>query len=206
LTFRASRRGPAKGWFALSQEPRPAYGTDHELVRLRGLTGPLAKPNLSPHAPGCALERLQEDIMQAELKRGKAASAVRSVGRSLAILAGVPLIATLALSTPDRALAGACGAGGPTGVHAAGGGGASGVHPPTAHASSGGGSGGGGGTLGCAGGASAPMRGLSTAASGRVVERGVHPTGRTATHTRTAATRTANTGAHLRTVGPAHRG
>jgi hypothetical protein len=144
--------------------------------------------------------------MQADLKRGKAASGVRSVGRSVVILAGVPLIATLVLSAPDRALA-ACGASSPAGVHAAGGGSSSGVHTATSHpASSGGGSGGGGGTLGCANGASAPMRGLSTAASGRVVENGVHATGRTATHTRTAATRTANTGAHLRTVGPAHRG
>ncbi len=134
--------------------------------------------------------------MQAELERGRAASGVRSVGRSLAILAGLPLIATLALYAPDRALAAACGAGSLGGVHAAGGGGGGGgggVHPPTSHASSGGGGGGGGG--GCAGGASAPMRGLSTAASGRVVQNGVH--GHTATHARTAATRTANTGAHL---------
>jgi hypothetical protein len=151
--------------------------------------------------------------MQAELKRGGAASGVRSIGRSLAILAGVPLIATLALCAPDRALAAQCGGGGPTGVHAApGGGGGGGVHSQTSHpASGGGGGGGGGGTLGCAGGASVPMRGLSTAASGRVVQNGVRATGRTATHTRTAATktaatRTANTGAHLRTVGPAHRG
>ena len=136
--------------------------------------------------------------MQAELKRGRAASGVRSVGRSLAILAGVPLIATLALSAPDRALAAACGAASPAGVHAAGGGSTSGVHAATSHASSGGGSGGGGGTLGCANGASAPaVHGLSTAASGRVVENGVHARGHTTTHTRTAATRTANTGAHL---------
>jgi hypothetical protein len=151
--------------------------------------------------------------MQAELKRGKAASGVRRVGGSLAILAGVPLIATLALCAPDRAFA-ACGAGGPTGVHAAGGGSTSGVHAATAHASSGGGSGGGGGGGGCAGGASAPaLRGLPTTASGRVVEAGAHAAAHTTTATRTAATRTAatrtaatataatrtaNTGAHLR--------
>src|SRR5277367_5800117 len=158
----------------LSQEASFACGTDHKLVSLRGLTGPLAKPNLSSRAPDCALERLQEDIMQADLKRGKAASGVRSVGRSVVILAGVPLIATLALCAPDRALA-ACGASSPAGVHAAGGGSSSGVHTATSQpASSGGGSGGGGGTLGCANGASAPLRGLSTAASGRVVENGVH--------------------------------
>ena len=33
-----------------------------------GVDGPVAKPKLSPHASDCALERLQEDIMQAKLE------------------------------------------------------------------------------------------------------------------------------------------
>ena len=74
--------------------------------------------------------------MQANLKRGKAASGVRSVGR-FAILAGVPLIAALALSTSDPALA-ACGASRPAGVHAAASGGGS-VHAATSIAAPSGG-------------------------------------------------------------------
>jgi hypothetical protein len=62
---------------------------------------------------------LQEDIMQSNLERGKAASDARSAGRFVAILARVPFIATLALCAPDRALA-ACGVSHPAGVHAGG--------------------------------------------------------------------------------------
>ena len=78
--------------------------------------------------------------MQANLECGKAASGPRSVGPSVAIWAGVSLIATLTLCAPDRALA-ACSApthpGGGGGVHSGGGGG--GVFH----------SGGGGGGSGC---------------------------------------------------------
>jgi hypothetical protein len=142
--------------------------------------------------------------MQARIERGKAASGVRSVGR-LAILAGVPLIATLALSVTEPAFAAACGgASHPAGVHTGAGGSA---HAATAHPASGGGGGGGGGSLGCAGGSSAPaLRGLPTAASGRVIEtvpHGAHTTTltRTATTktatTKTAPTKTANASAHV---------
>jgi hypothetical protein len=147
------------------------------------------------------LERLQEDIMQANLERGKAASGARSAGWFVAVLAGVPLIATLTLSAPDPALA-ACGASHPAHAPAASGGS---VHTTTSVAAPSGG-GGGGGSLGCANGSSAaaPLRGLPTAASGKVVENGVHAPARTAVHTRTATTSTANTGAHLRGVKPPH--
>jgi hypothetical protein len=162
--------------------------------------------------------------MQANLERGKAASGARSVSR-LAILAGVPLIATLALCAPDRALA-ACGATHLGGIHTGVGGAA---HAATARPPSGGGGGGGG----CSSGSSASvLHGLPMAASGRVLEgeanTAAHTTlkrtassasalhglpmatsGRvlegeanTAAHTtapiRTATTRTADTGAHLR--------
>ena len=147
--------------------------------------------------------------MQANLNRGKAASGVRSVSRSVGILAGVPVIATLALCTPNAALA-ACGASHPAGVHAAGGGG--GVHVATSMpATSGGGGGGGVGTLGCANGASvAALRGLPTTASGRVVEPGAHAAAHMATvtrnaTTRTATTRTANASAHFSAVRPTQR-
>jgi hypothetical protein len=153
--------------------------------------------------------------MQADLKRGKAASDVRS--RSVAILAGVPLFAILALFAPDRALA-ACGAASHP-AHAAASSGGS-VHTATSRPAAGGGGGAGGGSLGCAGGASAPApRGLPTTASGRVVEIGAHaahtttltrtattktaPT-RTAT-TKTAPTRTTNASAHVHAVRPPHR-
>ncbi|HZZ25738.1 MAG TPA: hypothetical protein VFE60_25710 [Roseiarcus sp.] len=147
--------------------------------------------------------------MQANFKRGKATPGVRSVGRSVGILAGVPVIATLALCTPNAALA-ACGASHPAGVHAAGGGG--GVHVATSMpATSGGGGGGGVGTLGCANGASAAaLRGLPTASSGRVVEPNVHAVAhmtagtRTAT-ARTATTRTANASARFAAVRPPQR-
>jgi hypothetical protein len=140
--------------------------------------------------------------MQANLERGKAASGARSARRFVAILAGVPLVAILALSAPDRALA-ACGASRPAGTHAAASSGGS-VHTATSTAPSGGGSGGGGGSLGCANGSSASApHGLRIATSGRVIEGGVHAA-RTATHSRTATTRTANTGAHLRGVKPPH--
>ena len=142
--------------------------------------------------------------MQAKLKRGAAASHSRSVGLSIAIFAGVPLIAALTLGAPDRALA-ACGASShPAGIHAAGGGGG-GVHVATGIAAPSGGGGGGGGSLGCAGGSSASaLRGLPTASSGRVVETGAHAA-RTESHARTATTRTANAAAHMHGVGHAHR-
>jgi hypothetical protein len=137
--------------------------------------------------------------MQANLHRGKAALGLRGAGRFVAILAGVPLLATLALSAPDRALA-ACGASRPAGTHAAASSGGS-VHTATSTAPSGGGSGGGGGSLGCANGSSASaVRGLPVASSGRVVEGGAHAVGRTGIHARTAATRTANASAHVRGV------
>jgi hypothetical protein len=141
--------------------------------------------------------------MQAKLKRGEAAFHSRSVGLSIAIFAGVPLIAALTLGAPDRALA-ACGASShPAGIHAAGGGGG-GVHVATGIAAPSRG-GGGGGSLGCAGGSSASaLRGLPTASSGRVVETGAHAA-RAESHARTATTRTANAAAHMRGVGHAHR-
>ena len=135
--------------------------------------------------------------MQGKLERGKAAFHTRSIG-SLAILAGASLIAALTLGAPDRALA-ACGASShPSGIHTGVGGG---VHAATSTVATSGGSGG-GGSLGCPGGSSAsPLRGLQTAASGRVVEPGVRAA-RTETHARTATTtRTTNASAHLRTVG-----
>jgi hypothetical protein len=126
--------------------------------------------------------------MQARIERAKTASVAHSVGR-FAILAGVPLIATLALSVTDPAFA-ACGASHPAGVHTGAGGSA---HAATAHPASGGGGGGGGGSLKCAGGSSAAaLRGLPTAASGRVVETVAHGA-HTTTLTRTAPTKTAPT-------------
>lgn len=142
--------------------------------------------------------------MQDRLERGSAASGVRSVSR-LAFFAGVPLIAGLALSAPQAALA-ACGPSHPAGVHAAAAG--TGVHTATSRPSSGGAGGGGGGTLGCANGASVPApHGLSMASSGRVVEMGVHAPRmetRTTTHARTTATKPANATAHLRPVKSPH--
>jgi hypothetical protein len=136
--------------------------------------------------------------MQAKLERGKAAFHVRSL-----LLAGAPLVAALALCAPDQALA-ACGTvSRPAGVHAAASG-AAGVHAATGIAAPSG-VGGGGGSLGCAGGSSAsPLRGLPTAASGRVVETGAHAA-HTAIHVRAAPTKTTNATAHLHAVRPAHR-
>lgn len=142
--------------------------------------------------------------MQVNVERGKAASGVRSIGRFVAILAGVPLVATLALSAPNTALAAQCGTTHPGGggVHTGTGGG---VHATTSTPASGGGGGGGGGTLGCANGSSAQgLRGLPVASSGRVVENGARAAGHTGVHARTAATKTANTGAHPRGVRPPH--
>jgi hypothetical protein len=138
--------------------------------------------------------------MQANIEPGNAASGVRSVGRFAAISAAIPLIATLALSAPDRASAAECGgASHPAGVHTGVGGSA---HAATAHPASGGGGGGGAGSLGCAGGSSASALGhLATTTSGRVVENVAHP----GTHTRTATTRTANTNLHSRVARPQHR-
>ena len=135
--------------------------------------------------------------MQGKLERGKAAFHTRSIG-SLAILASASLIAALTLGAPDRALAACVASSHPSGVHTGVGGG---VHAATSTVATSGGSGG-GGSLGCPGGSSAsPLRGLQTAASGRVVEPGVRAA-RTETHARTATTtRTTNASAHLRTVG-----
>jgi hypothetical protein len=149
------------------------------------------------------LKRLQEDIMQVNLERGKAASAMRSLSR-LAILAGVPLIAALALSAPERALA-ACGTSRPAGVHTATA--HTGAHTTTSRpATSGGGGGGGGGTLGCANGSSATaLHGLPVAGSGKVVQAGVRPVAHTTPHPRAATAKTAkpsNASAHLRGVKP----
>ena len=147
--------------------------------------------------------------MQVRLERGMAASGVRSVGR-LALFAGVPLIAALALAIPEAALA-ACGASHPAGVHSAAAG--TGVHIATSRPSSGGSASGGSGTLGCANGASAPAphgpaapHGLSIASSGRVVEGGhaPHAAARTTAHARTAATKPAKATAHLRGAKPPH--
>jgi hypothetical protein len=140
--------------------------------------------------------------MQANLDFGKAAFRMRSVSLSVAILAAAPLIATLAICAPDRALAATCGASHPAGVHAAGGGG--GVNAATSRPAASGGSGGGGGTLGCPGGSSASaLQGLRTTSSGRVVETGVR-TAHTASSARTATTRTANASVHTHAVKSPH--
>jgi hypothetical protein len=148
---------------------------------------------------------MQEEIMQVNLEPGKAASAMRSVSR-LPILAGVPLIAALALSAPERALA-ACGTSRPAGVHTATA--HTGVHTTTSRpAASGGGGGGGGVSLGCANGSSAiaAPHALPVASSGKVIEGGAHPvahatTPRPSTATAKAA-KPANASAHLRGVKP----
>ena len=142
--------------------------------------------------------------MQTNLKRGKAASGVRSAGLSVAIVASTAIVVTFSFFVPNPALA-ACGASRPAGVHT--GSASTGLHTATGIAApSGASSGGGGGSLGCANGSSAPaLRGLPTAASGRVVEGGAHAA-RSETHARTAPTRTTNATAHLHTVRPAHRG
>jgi hypothetical protein len=141
--------------------------------------------------------------MRANFKRGEAAPGVRSVGRSVGILAGVPVIATLALCAPNVAL-GACGARHPAGVHAAGGGG--GVHVATGiPATSGGGGGGGVGTLGCANGAGAgALRGLPTTVEPGHAAAHMTTVTRTAA-TRTATTRTANASSHFAAVRPPQR-
>jgi hypothetical protein len=143
--------------------------------------------------------------MQANLESGKAASGALSVGRFVGILAGVPLVAILALCSPDRAIAAACGgASHPAHSASTGGGGvvAATARPPT---SGGGGGGGGGGSLGCANGSSAAApHGLPVASSGRVLDGGSVHAAHTATHARTAATSAAHTGAHLRGVRPPH--
>jgi len=137
--------------------------------------------------------------MQANRERGRAASGLRGAGHFV-ILAGAPLIAALALLAPDPALAGCVTTSRPAGVRPASTG--TGAHAPTSAVTSGAG-GGGVGTLGCANGSSATtLRGLPVATSGRVVEGGVRPAARTATHAKTP-TRTTNASAHA--VKPAHR-
>jgi hypothetical protein len=133
--------------------------------------------------------------MQAKLERGRAAFRMRGVGLSVAILAS----ATLSLSAPDRALA-ACGGAASHPAHGAASGNG-GIHAGTSIAAPSGGGGGGGGGGGCPTGVNpTALRGLPTAASGRVVEPGARAA-RTATHARTAPTRTTNASAHLHAVG-----
>ena len=140
--------------------------------------------------------------MQTNLKRGKAASRVRSAGLSVAIVAGASIVATFSFFVPNPALAACGGASHTAGVHTSTGSG--GAHTATGIAAPSGAGGGGGGSLGCANGSSATgFRGLPTAASGRVVEGGAH-VARSETHARTA-TRTTNATAHLHMVRPAHR-
>ena len=129
--------------------------------------------------------------MQAKLERGKAAFHMKGVGLSVAILAS----ATLSLAAPDRALA-ACGAASHP-AHAAATG-AGGTHAATSTVATSGGSGG-GASSGCAtGGNTSAVHGLATAASGRVVEPGVHAARPESHMVRTATTRTS-------TPRPAHR-
>jgi hypothetical protein len=141
--------------------------------------------------------------MQTNLKRGKAASRVRSASLSVAILASASIVATFSFFVPNPALA-ACGASHPAGVHTSTG--AGGTHAATGIAAPSGAGGGGGGSLGCANGSSATaLRGLPTAASGRVVEGGAAHAARSETRARTAPSRTTNATAHLHTIKPAHR-
>jgi hypothetical protein len=140
--------------------------------------------------------------MRANLNLINAEAAARRVGRSIAILAGVPLIAGLAFCAPNQALA-ACGVSHPAGVHAASTG-ASGVHAATSRTATTSAGSGGGGTLGCPSGSSATaLRGLPVATSGRVVETGSH-TAHAATTSRNAATKITNASAHLRGVKSPH--
>jgi hypothetical protein len=142
--------------------------------------------------------------MQTNLRRGKAASRARSAALSVAIAASASIVATFSFFVPSPALAAPCGGTHISGAHGASAGNG-GMHTATSIAAPSGGGGGGGGSLGCANGSSAmALRGLPTAASGRVVEGGT--AGRREAHTRTAPTRTNNTTAHLHTVRPAHRG
>ena len=98
----------------------PACGTSREFVSFARVDGLVARRLAFLSAlMDCASERLQEDSMQAKLKRGKAAFHTRSAGSSVAILAGASLIAALALCAPDQALAACGGASHPAGVHAA---------------------------------------------------------------------------------------
>ena len=138
--------------------------------------------------------------MQADLKHGKAAFRMRSVGLSVALFAS----ATFSLSAPDRALAACGGSSRPAGIHAAGSG-AAGVHVASSTTATSRAGSGGGGSLGCAGGSSASaLHGLPVGSSGRVLETGAHAA-RAGNHARTAATRTANAGVHTHTFGHAHR-
>lgn len=139
--------------------------------------------------------------MQANLRLNEAASGTPGVGRFIGTLAGLPLLATLALCAPNRAFAG-CGASHPAGVHAAVAA-VSGVHAATSRTATTS-AGGGGGTLGCPSGSSATaLRGLPAATSGRVIESSAH-TAHVATTPRSAATKTTNASAHLRAVKSPH--
>ncbi len=83
--------------------------------------------------------------MQANLGRGKPAFSMPSLGRSVAVLVGAPLIATIAFCAPALA---ACGVSHPAGVHAASTG-VSGVHASTSRTAATSTGSGGSGTLGC---------------------------------------------------------
>ncbi|MBV8796313.1 MAG: hypothetical protein JO136_15385, partial [Hyphomicrobiales bacterium] len=108
--------------------------------------------------------------MQTNLKRGIAASRVRSAGLSIAIVASAAIVGTFSFFVPNPVLAAPCGGTHISGAHAASAGNG-GMHTATSIAAPSGG--GGGGSLGCANGSSAmALRGLPTAASGRVVEGG----------------------------------
>jgi hypothetical protein len=114
--------------------------------------------------------------------------------RNHAIFAAAPLIAALWFPIAAHA---ACGVSHPTGVHAGGGGG--GVHVSTSSAP-----GGGATSSGCSTGASAPaLHGLTTAASGRVIEPGAHAAHASAA-VRTATTRTSASSTHVHAAKLAH--
>jgi hypothetical protein len=139
--------------------------------------------------------------MQANLERGKAVFGIRNVCRSAAILAGVPLIAALALCAPDRALA-ACGTIATGGVaHAPPSGGGSVHSGATApHVSSG------GGGSSCAAGAGGKGIQTGTITGGKLaalegVHTWTHNTGNGTTHNTGNGTHTrvanASTRAHI---------
>jgi hypothetical protein len=137
--------------------------------------------------------------MQTNLRRGKAASRARSAALSVAIAASASIVATFSFFVPNPAQAG-CGAPHITGSHAASSG-IAGVHTTTGISAPSGGGGGGVGSSGCAV-SGTPLRGLTTAASGRVIEGG--NVGRREAHTRTGPTQTFNAAAHLHTIKPSH--
>jgi hypothetical protein len=139
-----------------------------------------------------SVKRLQEDIMQINFKRSEAALLARRSSLSVAILT-----AALAICAAGPTYA-ACGVSHSSGVHA--GGGAGGVHVATAASAPSGGA-----ATGCATGASTPsLRGLTTTASGRVTEPGVHAA-HAENHLRKTAARAPTAAARVHAPGPAHR-